>query len=198
MHGVYLLDLVGVFAFAVFGARKGIRQNFGTFGVLACAFLTALGGGTIREVILHHQPAYFHNYTYLGVVVAATAAALLTDPVFDKVRRGMLVLDAVGLGAFAYIGAERGAAAGVGLAGMGLFAVLTAVGGGVLADVLCRQRPAVFFQDFYALPALLIGALCFSFGHIARDTGVAYLLIAGGCALRVGFLYIRASNIADS
>jgi uncharacterized membrane protein YeiH len=186
---MHVFDLVGVFAFATFGAYQALLHEFNTFGVVLCAFLTALGGGTIREVILNHQPTYFHNNAYLIATLAGATFALLVDHWFPAIERGMLALDAVGLVIFAFIGAERAGAAGLGLAPMELFAILTACGGGILTDLVCRQRPTVCHKGSYTVVPLLTGA-----GYWLLRAHMGTAVWAGGFllllyAIRITYLY---------
>ncbi|HUS26026.1 MAG TPA: TRIC cation channel family protein [Nevskiaceae bacterium] len=183
---IHLLDLVGVFAFAAYGARQGIRAGFDSFGVFACAFLTSLGGGSIRELILHNQPTYFHNYAYLYAVIGGATFAMLLNGAFGRLHRPMLVLDAIGLSTFALLGAQRASAYGFGLAAMGMFALLTAVGGGILTDLVCGRKPAVFMGGFYAAPALALAVMFFLIGHAAQTQLAALLLISTTILLRLG------------
>ena len=100
-----------------------------------------MGGGTVREVVLHGTPAYLLDYTYVLVVGLATAFATVLFRRFNVVDRYLAVLDSLGLATFALLGASRAAEEGRGLSGMILCAALTAVGGGVICDVMTGKPP---------------------------------------------------------
>jgi uncharacterized membrane protein YeiH len=123
---IYSLDLVGVFAFAFLGARNAVERKFNTWGILVCAFLPAVGGGTIRSLILNKTPVYFLNHTYIYIVLAAAALSVALYQVFSKLKMYVMVLDAVGMVAFSYVGAHAAATAQLGLFGMVAFAALSA------------------------------------------------------------------------
>ena len=159
MHQLYFLDLLGCFAFAVYGTYFSARRGFDIFGILVCATISALGGGTIRELLLNNLPKYFSDYNYFFVVILGIVFALVFYKQFknEKFNFYMLSVDAIGLVTFAYIGASQAASANLGFLGILMFSVLTAVGGGVIRDVIMGETPHIFYKDFYATPALLFG-----------------------------------------
>lgn len=180
---LHILDLISVFAFAFFGANAGIKQRFTFLGILVCAFLPALGGGTIREVILNHVPIYFNDYAY-GVVVIVAAAVAFYARRSAKIRQYMYILDALGMAIFADLGAHAAHAAGLGLLGSVTFAMLTACGGGILCDMVTRQMPHAFKRRFYALPPLLLGILFWAM-NAAATWYVEVILVSGIFALQL-------------
>jgi uncharacterized membrane protein YeiH len=167
---IYLLDLMGTFAFAVFGAHVALKKKFDLFGIVTCSFLTAVGGGTIREILLLKSPFYFFDNTYILVIIAGSIFTITTYYFFERIERFMLVIDAIGLSAFALIGARAAADAGLGLVAIILLAVITAAGGGILRDISVRQIPLVFREELYATPAALLG-LAFGLCQGWRDAG---------------------------
>lgn len=179
---IHFLDLVSVFAFAFFGAHAGIRQRFTFLGVLTCAFLPALGGGTIREILLNHTPVYFGNYAYGAMVLAATIFALSTRQ-YRLVTRYMYVLDALGMAIFADLGARAALHAHLGLSGAVVFAVLTACGGGILCDLVTNQVPHAFRYRLYTVPPIMLGFLLWLTNAKAGSRGEA-MLIAGAFVLQ--------------
>lgn len=155
-----ILDYLGTFAFAVSGALKAARRDMDVFGLSVLAVVTAIGGGTIRDVMLGQQPFWFRDANY---VLLSLAAALLVFALYRLVARGetlLLVFDAVGLGAFTVIGASKAMAAGIGPAGTVVLATLTGVGGGIIRDVLAADVPVVLRKEVYA-SACIVGAALF-------------------------------------
>ncbi|MGO4955885.1 trimeric intracellular cation channel family protein [Luteococcus sp. Sow4_B9] len=153
---MYLLDFVGVFAFGISGGLVGVRRHFDIFGILTLAFVTALGGGIVRDLLLGLTPPA--NIQNLPLVLTALGAGLLTffvEGTIAKLRRAVLIADAIGLGAFTVTGSLTAIANGsTGLEAI-LVGVITATGGGVIRDVLAGRPPSVFSRELYALPALL-------------------------------------------
>lgn len=180
-----IFDYLGTFAFAAFGAYLAQKKGYDIFGVITCALICALGGGTIREILLNSLPAYFIHYEYWLCVLAGVIFSIIYFNNFEKINFWMLIIDAIGLVTFAYIGASRAAGAHLGFFGVIIFSVLTAVGGGVLRDIVMRETPIIFYQDVYATPAFLFGVVYYFLQDRAQIPWVLYSLLAAVLALRI-------------
>ncbi|WP_249998561.1 trimeric intracellular cation channel family protein [Actinoplanes sp. M2I2] len=182
-----MLDLVGVFAFATYGASRALQARMNIFGVFVfvCAGLVAMGGGTVREIILRGTPIYLVDYWYVLVVVLAVITAILSLRLSVLMERGLLVLDAIGLGAFALFGAMRAAEHGFGLGGMMLCGALTAVGGGVLCDLVVGRPPDLFHGDLAAVPALVTAVLAWLLRDHLGEPAVVLALVGAAVAIRL-------------
>jgi uncharacterized membrane protein YeiH len=156
---IHVLDFIGVFAFAIFGSYKALEKKFNIYGIIVCAALTALGGGTIREVILHRLPVYFSDHAYLYVTLSAALLTIVVYEHFAKIRSYALLMDALGLAVFSFIGAQKAGNAGLGCVGMIFFASITAAGGGILTDIITGDKPTPFTCEMYVLPAASGGCL---------------------------------------
>jgi uncharacterized membrane protein YeiH len=188
---IYILDILGVFAFSFLGACTAFQGRLNVIGVLTCAFLSALGGGTIREVMLDRIPFYFHDRRYLlAVLLASMMAWIIRDRLF-LLRHVMSVLDAIGLVVFAYIGARAAAHAHLGLSGMLLFALLTAIGGGILSDLVARRTPQVFKNALYATPPILLAVLYWHFADLRERPFTVPLLLISAFAVQILNIYGR-------
>lgn len=177
MDFIYVFDLIGTFAFSVYGSYIGFKKGFDIFGIGVCAFLCALGGGTIREILLNNTPVYFFNYTYLYIVVLGIIFCAFIYDHFHKINKYMLILDAVGLAAFAFIGAAKAMDANLGIFGSVFFAVLTALGGGILKDMVANETPGSFTGEVYATPAILLGIFYFIFYKYMSNPFLGFTLI---------------------
>ena len=152
------LDLAGTFVFALSGALKGARHRLDWLGVAVLATLTGVGGGIVRDVLLGDTPpGVFRDERFFLACLLGAATVVLWAPAVAARWNRVMVADAVGLGLFAALGAAKGAAHGLGPIGVVLCGALTAVGGGVIRDVLVGERPAVLDRGFYA-SAALVGA----------------------------------------
>lgn len=152
-----VLDLTGVFAFALNGALTAIRVvRLDIVGVVVLGMFTALGGGIIRDILLDAlPPATFSDWRYLAVAALGGSVAFVFGRRLDKLANLIVVLDAAGLSLFAVSGALKGLEYGVGPAQAVLLGAITAVGGGTLRDVLIREIPVVLRSELYAIPAML-------------------------------------------
>ncbi|MDP9867417.1 MULTISPECIES: trimeric intracellular cation channel family protein [Streptosporangium] len=155
-----VLDLVGIFVFALSGALVGVRKRLDVVGMAVLAEMTALGGGILRDLILNVRPAAFFSIGYVLVPVAATVIVFFWHPHVQRVMPAVDVLDAAGLGLFCAVGTEKAMNVGLSPLHGALLGVTTAVGGGVLRDVLAGQIPSLLYdRQLYAVPAMLGSAV---------------------------------------
>jgi uncharacterized membrane protein YeiH len=150
------LDLIGIFAFAISGALMAIRLDFDVVGIAILAVITALGGGILRDLVLGDTPPpAFTQWEYLVVPLAAAAVTFVAHPELERLMRTLLVFDAAGLGLFCVAGTVKALDYGLTPVAAATLGVTTAVGGGVLRDVIARETPALVRPDseLYAVPA---------------------------------------------
>lgn len=171
-----ILDLIGALVFAVSGAKAAKEQQLDLFGILIIAFLTACGGGIIRDVLLGETPPMgINHWPYLAVTVLAVISVALINPLLEKMKYPVQFFDAVGLAVFSVTGAQKAVELGQSYQVAILLGMLTAIGGGVLRDLLLRQIPVVFRKEIYGSAALL-GAICVVFGNyfeLSSSVGMA-------------------------
>ncbi|WP_326823486.1 trimeric intracellular cation channel family protein [Streptosporangium sp. NBC_01639] len=155
-----LLDLVGIFVFALSGALVGVRKRLDVVGMAVLAEMTALGGGIVRDLVLNVRPAAFSSTGYVLVPIAATAIVFFWHPHVQRVMPAVDVLDAAGLGLFCAVGTEKAMNFGLSPLHGALLGVTTAVGGGILRDILAGQIPNLLYdRQLYAVPAMLGSAV---------------------------------------
>lgn len=156
LHSLYnFLDLAGAFAFAISGATAARLKGLDVFGICALAFTVACGGGIIRDLCIGAiPPAGLTDWRYVVTALIATGLTLGLFHVVQLMKRPVLFFDAIGLAIFAVTGADKTLSYGHN----GLLAVLlgttTAVGGGVLRDILLNRVPVILEKEIYALAAL--------------------------------------------
>lgn len=150
-------DLVGVFFFAVSGGLLAVRKGFELVGVVSLSLVTALGGGVIRDLLLGATPpTAFSDVAYLVVPLVAAAIVFVAHRPFESgLRTPVQLFDAAGLGLFAVTGSVKASAFGASAVGAVLIGVISAVGGGILRDVLANDPPHLFHPNsrLYAIPA---------------------------------------------
>lgn len=163
---IYALDLIGTFAFAISGALLGVKKNMDIYGSFVLAFVTAIGGGTTRDVILGVRPFILRDGYYWLVILTAVLLVIIFERLIERVNKPLVITDAIGLGTFTVIGATKAIDMGVEWYGIIFMAVLTATGGGMIRDVLAGDVPVVLKREVYASAALL-GAVVFYMGYIS-------------------------------
>jgi len=157
-------DAIGLMTFSISGFLMGVRKGLDILGIVIAAFLTALGGGVIRDVIVGRTPIAFTQSSVLLFVVAGIILALILKLHTKKQPERFsifILMDSIGLVAFAITGALVGIEAEFNLFGVMLLAFITAVGGGMLRDMMVNEVPIVLTSDFYGTVALLIALLIY-------------------------------------
>lgn len=159
---IVVADILGIVAFTLSGFLVGVRNNLDLLGLIISASLTALGGGVVRDVILDRTPFAFNEY-YPAITVISTIAIAFAFRLYhrEQIERQWLfvISDTIGLVAFSITGALLAIAADFNFFGVIILSFLTAIGGGVLRDILINQVPAVLVSDFYGSIALIVSIL---------------------------------------
>ena len=156
MSILHLLDLIGVGVFAVSGALAAGRNRLDLFGAVVIALVTAIGGGTIRDVLLDHHPIFWiSNGSYLTVILAATALTVVWARIRQPPLAALLVADALGLALFAISGAQIAEHDALPALVIVMMGTITGVAGGMIRDVLTAQIPLVLRKGtLYASTAI--------------------------------------------
>lgn len=179
---IVVADLAGTTVFALEGALTAGASGLDWLGILVVAFVTALGGGMLRDVLIGAvPPAALRSMAYpTAVLAAATVAVTLAGPVSHYGRTPLLILDAAGLALFTVAGTEKALSAGLWGFGSAVLGTVTATGGGAVRDILLARVPIILREDFYATAAFA-GAITLWLMRLWRvDKRTA--AIAGGLA----------------
>ncbi len=171
-----LLDIIGTMAFAMSGALTAMNKKMDPFGVFIVAFVTAVGGGTLRDVLIGRTPVgWMLDLKYAYVIIAAVILSIIFRKKFDRLRTSLFLFDTIGLGVFTLIGLEKGI--NIGLHPMICIALgtMTACFGGVIRDILCTEIPVIFRKEIYATICILGGTVFFLLRKLNLDNDVLYL-----------------------
>jgi uncharacterized membrane protein YeiH len=156
---IFALNLAGTFVFGLSGGLAAVRAKLDLFGVIVLAAVVGLAGGITRDLLIGTPPATFRDWRYLAVAGAAGLVCFYASPTLARIRRSVLVFDAIGLGLFCVTGATKALDFGLGPVPAILLGAITGIGGGMLRDVLLREVPTVLRHELYAVPALLGAAI---------------------------------------
>ncbi len=157
----YLLDILGTIAFAVSGILIAIHKRFDPFGVFIVAFVTAVGGGTLRDVLIGRTPVgWMQDLNYVYAVIGTTILAIIIRKKLDYLNTSLILFDAIGLGIFTIIGTEIGVQQNLHPMISVALGVMSATFGGVIRDILCNEIPIIFKKEIYA-SACIVGAITF-------------------------------------
>lgn len=186
---LYIIDVLGTFAFAVSGAFAAMERKLDPFGILVISFVTAIGGGTLRDVLVGNLPvSWMNNNTTILVIFSAAVATMLLGSYLKKLHKALFLFDALGLGLFTIIGFEIGLLYGFSAIMCVALGTITACFGGVLRDVLLNNVPLIFQQEIYAL-ACIAGAVGYYF---LMNTGINNDIAKVACILLIFFIRIIA------
>lgn len=160
-HLFYILDLIGVAVFAISGVLAVARKGLDIFGVLVIAILTAIGGGTLRDLLLNRHPIFWiTDPTYLSVITSTTFLTMIYLRFYPPPHKALAIADALGLGLFGMAGAQIAEAAHLSPPLIVVMATITGIVGGILRDMLTAEIPLVLRQDIYA-SAVIVGVVSY-------------------------------------
>ena len=197
-----IMFMIGIIAESMTGVISSSRRNMDAFGVIAIALTTALGGGIVRDVLLGNLPVsiILHPH-YIVICLFFATVAVFTHKYINKFHKLFLVLDSIGLIAFAYIGAGIAYTvctenyhmefAGVLVVGI-LIAVLNGVAGGIIRDMMCNDIPVAFNSELYASVAAIVGAMTIIFRYVDINIYISTGIIIGiGLSVRVSAIIYK-------
>ena len=156
MNLLFILEMAGTAAFAVSGALAASRKRMDIFGFCVLALMPAVGGGTLRDIILDRHPVFWiSDPSYVGVALLAAVIVFFTSYEPGSRKRLLLWTDALGLALFAAMGTEISLVAGSGPLVAVMLGVATAVTGGMIRDIICNEIPLILTRDVYATAAFI-------------------------------------------
>jgi len=155
-----LLDFIGTLVFAISGAMAASSKKLDLFGASFLAFVTALGGGTVRDLLIGSTPVgWMGDITYLLIVIAGVIITFLFYKSVKKLRKTLFLFDTIGIGVFTILGAEKALIIGISPPIAIMMGMFSAVLGGVIRDILIREIPLIFRKEVYATACLIGGSL---------------------------------------
>lgn len=176
----YLLDIFGTMAFAISGVLTALSKKMDPFGVFVIAFVTAVGGGTLRDVLIGRTPVgWMQDLNYVYIIIIGFFLALIFRKKLDKLRSSLFLFDTIGLGVFTLIGLEKGIAIGLDPVICIALGTMTACFGGVIRDILCNDIPVIFRKEIYATICMIGGFVFFMLRKLNVEEDVLYLSTSG-------------------
>ncbi len=173
-----LLDLLGTFAFAVSGIRLASGKQIDWFGAYIIGLVTAIGGGTLRDVLLGVTPFWMLDVKYFATTGVALLSVLLFKERLFKLGSPLFLFDTIGLGLFTVVGITKSIDAGLSVVVCIVMGTITGSVGGVVRDVLLNEVPLLFRKDIYALACVAGGGVYFLCGYLAIPVGITELTAA--------------------
>ena len=172
MEFIYLLDILGTFAFAISGALVASEQKFDLFGVAIIAFVTAIGGGMLRDILINAHPInWIGDLNYIYIIFAAVLATFLFKSKILPLYKTLFLFDTVGISVFTLLGLQKGLTFDLHPLVALIMGMISAVFGGVLRDVLTNKVPLIFEKEIYASACLAGGVsyLILNYLEVPKD-----------------------------
>ena len=187
----YALELIGTFFFAISGALALQHKEHDWFGATFIGFITAIGGGTLRDVLLGSYPlAWIGDINLLYAILAAIICTYLFYRWLLRLRRTLFLFDTMGIALFTIVGTEKALSLGVQPAIAAIMGMFTAVMGGVIRDTLSNEIPVIFRKEIYA-SACLAGAVCYLLLDLAGLERNTKFLLSSGLIVLIRILAVK-------
>lgn len=173
-----ILDLIGTFAFAISGIRIASSKQIDWFGAFTIGLVTAIGGGTLRDILLDTTPFWMTDAKYFLTTAFALVVTLLFKDKLFKWSNTLFFFDAIGLGLFTIIGITKSMEAGLPFWVSIVMGTITGSFGGIIRDVLLNEVPLIFRKDIYALACIAGGGVYFICSKLNLPTDVTEIIAA--------------------
>lgn len=179
MNVIYAIDIAGTFAFAISGALVAIKKDFDVFGVIIIAFVTAVGGGMIRDVLINAHPInWIGDINYIWTILTAVGITFLFRSKIAPLRKTMFLFDTIGISVFTLLGLQKGLDYELHPFVALVMGMVSAVFGGVIRDVLTRRVPLIFKKEIYASVCLAGGVIYLILSKFNINEDVRFILSA--------------------
>jgi len=178
MNFISLIDYTGTFAFAISGIRLASAKRFDWFGAYVVGLVTAIGGGTTRDLLLNVTPFWMLQPSYLIVTAVALISVILFGKYLIRLNNTFFIFDAVGLGLFVVVGIEQTLDAGFPFWVAIVMGMITGSVGGIIRDILINEVPLIFRKDIYALACVIGGLVFFGCDMMNMSPTITQLLSA--------------------
>ena len=186
----FFIDILGTLAFAISGVLTAMQKRMDLFGIFIIAFVTAVGGGTLRDVLLNGTIVWMHNMTYVYVIFGTAIFTIIFRKKLNYLRKSLFLFDTVGIALYTVVGVEKGIAADLHPIICVALGTMSACFGGVLRDILCNEIPIIFRKEIYATACILGGAGYFLFTRLPLSNNLI-VIFSGAIVMIVRFLAVR-------
>ncbi|GBF22261.1 MULTISPECIES: trimeric intracellular cation channel family protein [Arenibacter] len=172
----FIIDILGIISFAISGVLVAMDKKLDLFGVFIIAFVTATGGGTLRDLLIGNTPVlWMQEPTYVYVIAGTVVFAIIFRNQLKYVRRSLFLFDTIGIGLYTMVGISHGLQSGLPPVMCIALGTITACFGGVIRDILCNEIPVIFRKEIYATACIIGGVGFFLLRKLPYDDAYAYV-----------------------
>ena len=187
----YTIDILGTIAFAISGVLVAMNKKMDPFGILIIAFVTAVGGGTLRDILIGQTPVgWMKDMTFTYVILGSAVFAVLARNKINYLRTSLFLFDTIGIGLYTVIGVEKGLSADLHPIICIALGTISACFGGVIRDILCNEIPVIFRKEIYATACILGGLSYFLIRKLPIESDFVFI-ISGAIVILVRLLAVK-------
>ncbi|WP_223552080.1 trimeric intracellular cation channel family protein [Aestuariivivens sp. NBU2969] len=187
----YAIDILGTIAFAISGVLVAINKKMDLFGILIIAFVTAVGGGTLRDLLIGATPvSWMKDMTFTYVIMVSAVFAIVFRSKINYLRTSLFLFDTIGIGLYTVVGIEKGVNIGLHPIICIALGTMTASFGGVIRDILCNEIPVIFRKEIYATACILGGLTYFLLRELPIGSNLVFV-ISGIVVITVRLLAVK-------
>ncbi len=187
----YIIDILGTIAFAISGVLIAFNKKMDLFGILIIAFVTAVGGGTLRDMLIGETPvSWMKDMTFSYVIMGSAIFAIIFRSKINYLRTSLFLFDTIGIGLYTVVGIDKGINADLHPIICIALGTMTASFGGVLRDILCNEIPVIFRKEIYATACIVGGITYFVLRELPIENNVVFV-IAGAVVIIIRLLAVK-------
>lgn len=187
----YTIDILGTIAFAISGVLVAMNKKMDLFGILIIAFVTAIGGGTLRDILIGQTPvSWMKDMTFTYVILGSAVFAVIVRNKINYLRTSLFLFDTIGIGLYTVVGVEKGLSADLHPIICIALGTISACFGGVIRDILCNEIPVIFRKEIYATACILGGLSYFLVRKLPIESDFVFM-ISGAIVILVRLLAVK-------
>ena len=187
---IYIIEVIGTCAFAISGIRIASTKKFDWFGAYVVGLATAIGGGTLRDLLINMPPFWMTNGMYLVVTGVALLVTIFFGKYIINMNNTLFIFDTIGLGLFVVVGVQKTIAVGYPYWVAVIMGIITGIAGGIIRDIFINEEPLVFRKDIYAL-ACFFGASIFCLCHFFDVNGILSQIACAASVIIIRILAVK-------
>ena len=185
-----IIDILGTVSFAISGVLTALKKRMDLFGIFIIAFVTAVGGGTLRDVLIDAPITWMSDLTFVYLIMLAAVIAILFRKKLNYLRKSLFLFDTIGIALYTIVGVEKGISAGYPPLICVALGTMSACFGGVIRDILCNEIPIIFRKEIYATACILGGGMYFLLLKSSLSSDLVVIL-SGATVITIRILAVR-------
>ncbi len=191
MDPILLFDYIGTMVFAISGTLTAAQKRLDLFGAIFIGFVTAIGGGTVRDMMLGNLPvSWIQSSNYFYIILLGVFITIVFKKIVLKLRNTLFLFDTIGIGVFTVLGLEKALAFGIAPPIAVIMGLSSAVVGGIIRDTLCNEVPLIFHREIYAT-ACIAGAVVYLAMRYVGLPPIVYTWVTVATIISIRLLAVR-------